>query len=213
MPIPDDPPAGANETQKLIWKKRIEQYIAREDKLNENLKTLYSLVWGQCSDIMRQKIEASDKYQEMSATADSMELLKTIKTISFNFQSQKHLTHAIHEAKKQFYALYQTRHMTLTMYLDTFQNLVDVIEHTGGIIGLEPGIMKAFNLKYGRDANKLLTAAEKAVTKDNYLAIAFILGADRNRYGKLVEDLENAFLQGRNDYPDTLSGAFNLLSN
>ena len=99
------------------------------------------------------------------------------------------------------------------MYLDTFQNLVNVIEHTGGIIGLESGIMKAFNLKYGREANKLLTAAEKAVTKDNYLAIVFILGADRNRCGKLVEDLENAFLQGRNDYPDTLSGAFNLLSN
>ena len=96
------------------------------------------------------------------------------------------------------------------MYLETFQNLVDVIEHTGGIIGLEPGIMKAFNIKYGRDANKLLTAAEKSVTQDNYLAVAFILGADRNRYGKLVED---AFLQGRNDYPDTLAGAYNLLSN
>ena len=99
------------------------------------------------------------------------------------------------------------------MYLETFQNLVDVIEHTGGIIGLEPGIMKAFNLKYGRAANKVLTAAEKAVTKDNYLATAFILGADRNRYGKLVEYLENAFLQGRNDYPETLAGAYNLLLN
>ena len=70
--MPDDPPAGTNETQKLIWKKRIEQYIAHEDKLNENLKTLYSLVQGQSSDIMRQKVEASDKYRDISEGADSM---------------------------------------------------------------------------------------------------------------------------------------------
>ena len=211
LPMPDDPPTEANETQKLIWKKRIEQYIAREDKLEENLKTLYSLIWGQCSDIMRQKVEASPKFRDISESANSIELLKAIKKIAFNYQSQKHLPHSVHEAKKQFYNFYQTRHMSTPAYLETFQNLVDVIEHTGGIIGLEPGIMKAFNLKYGRAANKLLSAAEKAVTKDQYLGTAFILMSDRNRFGKLVEDLENAYLHGRNDYPETLAAAYSLL--
>ena len=139
LPILDDSPVGANETQKLIWKKRIEQFIAREDKLNKNLKTLYSLVWGQCLDIMRQKIEASDKYQDMLATADSMlELLKTIKTISFNFQSQKHLPYAIHEAKKQFYTLYQMHHMMLTTYLDTWIHTISSIEFLNYVLSVRP---------------------------------------------------------------------------
>ena len=71
--------------------------------------------------------------------------------------------------------------MSTPAYLETFENLVDVIEHTGGIIDLEPGIMTAFNLKNGRTANEILTAAKKSVTKDQYLGTAFILGADRNQ--------------------------------
>ncbi len=33
------------------------------------------------------------------------------------------------------------------------------------------------------------------------------------QYGKLVENLENDFLQGRNSYPKTVTAAFNLLIN
>ena len=46
-----------------------------------------------------------------------------------------------------------------------------------------------------------------------YLATAFILGADRNKYGQLIENLENDYLQGQNNYPQTLTGAYNLLTN
>ena len=52
-------------------------------------------------------------------------------------------------------------------------------------------------------------AIEKA--KDRYYAVAFILGADRTRYGKMIEDLENAMVQGDDRYPKTLNDAYNLL--
>jgi hypothetical protein len=213
IPMPNDPPEGATETQRVIWKKRIEQYLARKDKLEENMKTLYSLIWGQCSDIMRQKIEAAESYTTMSATANSIELLKAIKITAFNFQSQKYLPHALHEAKKTFYLLYQVHHMSTQAYLEQFQNTVHVIEHTGGIIGIEPGMAKAYNKKAGRNENHVLTEAEQEIVQGQYLATALILSADRNRYGKLVENLENDVLQGRNVYPETLTAAYNLLTN
>eukprot|EP00978_Attheya_sp_CCMP212_P035385 scaffold153719_cov54-Attheya_sp.AAC.1 len=46
-----------------------------------------------------------------------------------------------------------------------------------------------------------------------YLATAFFLGADKIRFGRLIEDTENDFLQGTNKYPKTLQAAYNLLSN
>jgi hypothetical protein len=52
------------------------------------------------------------------------------------------------------------------------------------------------------------TSAEK----QQYLVITYLVGSDRTRYGKLLEDLENSYLlQGREEYPTTLTGAYNLL--
>jgi hypothetical protein len=39
------------------------------------------------------------------------------------------------------------------------------------------------------------------------------LGSDRNRYGKLIEDLENSYLQGNNNYPKKVQDAYTLLVN
>ena len=43
-------------------------------------------------------------------------------------------------------------------------------------------------------------------------AQAFLLGSDRARNGKLIEDLENDYLQGTNNYPKTVVTAYNLLT-
>ena len=44
-------------------------------------------------------------------------------------------------------------------------------------------------------------------------AVLFIFGADRSRYGKLIENLENYYLQGCGGYPKSIQSAYNLLSN
>ena len=56
------------------------------------------------------------------------------------------------------------------------------------------------------------TTARRAA-RQRYLATAFLLGADRNRYGKLIEDLENDFIQGEDKYPKTIEAAYRLLLN
>jgi hypothetical protein len=82
MPVLDelsDPPADATKTKTRIWEKKVDEYVRRETNLHENLKTIYSLIWGQCTDIIRQKIEASDNYETMSTEGDGLlGLLKAI---------------------------------------------------------------------------------------------------------------------------------------
>jgi hypothetical protein len=47
----------------------------------------------------------------------------------------------------------------------------------------------------------------------NFLATTFLMEAERSRFGKLLENLENQYLQGIDNYPQTLSSAYTLLTN
>ena len=63
MPIPEDIPAVSSDGAKVIWKNRLTEYVKRESVLAENVKTVYSLIWGQCTDVMRQKTGSHSDYE------------------------------------------------------------------------------------------------------------------------------------------------------
>ena len=187
-PEPEDPPADATKTRKLIWKKKVEEYVKRESYMQDNIKIIFSLVWGQCSDIMRQ-LESLDNFSTISAEGDGLKLLKAIKNLNFSFQSQKYMPHSLHEAKRHFYLFSQGKQDTVAYY-EQYLNIIEVIETIKGSIGIDPGT----ELLIAEERNKTvdeLTQAEKEEAQQRYLAVAFILGADRSRFGKLIENLEN----------------------
>jgi hypothetical protein len=54
--------------------------------------------------------------------------------------------------------------------------------------------------------------ADKKVTRDKYLSMIFLAGADKARFGMLIEDLNNSSLAGNDQYPVSLDGTLTLLS-
>ena len=51
-------------------------------------------------------------------------------------------------------------------------------------------------------------------TRDKYLAAAFLAGSDINRYGSLLETLENDYLRGDKEcYPNDVNKAYELITN
>jgi hypothetical protein len=108
---------------------------------------------------MRQKVESTGGFKVLSVNGDGLGLLKTIKDLVYNFQSQKYLP------ARWFYLCQQGRNMTTQVYLDWFQNTVDVIHHSGGIIGKHLGIEKAIITKKGLTPT-LMTNVEKKEVKD-----------------------------------------------
>jgi hypothetical protein len=54
---------------------------------------------------------------------------------------------------------------------------------------------------------------EKELENDQKAKDMFLAVADRSWFGKLLEDLENDFLQGHDGYPKTLSDEYSLLTN
>ena len=76
-------------------------------------------------------------------------------------------------------------------YLDKFENIIKVVEHAGGHIRTETSlvytelkIMDPLITQCNCDDDQLEEARETVSSK--YKAIAFLLSANRNRYGKLL---------------------------
>lgn len=76
-------------------------------------------------------------------------------------------------------------------YLETFKNLIEAVQYSGGEIGIDPGILQrampaGASIEMATD--KQMNVA-KDIAQQEYIACGFMLGADRNRYGNMIEDL------------------------
>jgi hypothetical protein len=94
---PSNRPTGVDQINLAIWGKEIEAFVKRKGYLSENLRSAYSLIWGQCTDALRSKLRAKTEFEDISKQFDCGELLKLIKDTVFKFSSQKYKPHALHE--------------------------------------------------------------------------------------------------------------------
>jgi Reverse transcriptase (RNA-dependent DNA polymerase) len=212
--LPDDLPTTATAGQMKLWGDQVTLVGKQMAGYNENIKKLYALVWGQCTDLMQQKLESSDGWDAIWRSGDGLKLLILIKNIAYAFQSQNYPARAIHEAKKRYFNLMQSATTTLKEHLTVFNNLVDVLEHTGGNIDDDVGVER-FVLN-GRD-KATMTNAElrtlKSEVRDRTYGTAFMLTCDRGRFGKYIEGVNNDYNEGNDRYPRSRADAFHRLSN
>jgi hypothetical protein len=94
--------------------------------------------------------------------------------------------------------------------------MVLTAEESGATIGAHPGNIDAIDANNPSDIEQI--AATKTAT-DRYLAVAFLLGADKLCYGTLVEEIENEYLRNKGNsstagtYPTTTAEAYDYLCN
>ena len=53
-----------NKTILQLWERKVNLFIKRMSTLYENMVLAFSLVRGQCSDLVREKVEAKNNYAE-----------------------------------------------------------------------------------------------------------------------------------------------------
>ena len=211
----EDLPTADEKVLLLIFQGKISAYIKRDELLLDNIQKAYSLILGQCTDLLQSKMKQQTTWAAISAAQDAIGLIALIKSITFKFEDQKFLPLALYQAKANLYNLRQGL-MSNHDYLQRFNNLVDVALtyngqlHDQAIVDivtekLHPGT----DYEDATDAQKIIIQAAAA---DLYLATMFIYQSDRKRFGKLSEDLENSFTKGNNDYPDNLVSAYHLIN-
>ena len=114
VPIPTQPvivneaaPTATEKVQLLIFQGKISAYIKRDELLEDNIQKAYSLILGQCTDLLQSKMKQQTSWAVISAAQDAIELIKLIKSITFKFEDQKFLPLALYQAKANLYNLRQ----------------------------------------------------------------------------------------------------------
>jgi hypothetical protein len=109
------PATRARLSLKSGWEKEVDEYVkCKTYYLADNMQRVYSLVWGQCTYVMRQKLKVLPTYKQLTTGGDQLGFLKPIKNLVYNFQSQKYLSRDLHKLKRWFYFCTQRRHHTTT---------------------------------------------------------------------------------------------------
>ena len=67
--------------------KKVDGIIKWEEILEANMKTLCSLIWGQCTEVLQANIIAVPGFEDVSDDPDSLAFLVLLKNISYNFQT------------------------------------------------------------------------------------------------------------------------------
>ncbi len=208
-------------TQEKQYEIEIKSYMSRKLRLDQNLKQLCTILLGQCTDAMKTKLKSLASWSMIEQNHDVLELIKAIKSIVYNFQSEKLPIESLGDAYRRFYLFYQKPGMTVNDYLDRFVDLTEMVEHCHGGLGDDTyyvdEMLRRDNKTLDNATNVEITAAREKCQQE-YLASQFLLRADKFRFGKLIEDTQNAYLQGKRSprdsgYPTSLVEAHALLLN
>jgi hypothetical protein len=216
IPKPTPLAAAADDIDKRIWEKEIDEYVKRKSKLESNCRTLFSLIHGQCTEYLKAKLEALTVFPSMKENFNVFKLIKAVKGVTFRLEDSRYHLDALYDAKIWFYTLRQGKDMDNAKYLELFKTHVAIVEQFGGAVSRDPFIVMRELEVLGIDkdsATKAEILKARKVGEDKYLGMALVKGADRMRYSRLMEDIINQFTMGHNNYPQNVTSAYNLLIN
>ena len=110
----------------------------------------------------------------------------------------------MHSAMTSFMLLKQHDNEANDVYLTCFKSMVQTLKIAGG----EHGLVSKVMLK-----KEVVDATDDEIynEREKFLAVCFILRSNKTRYAKLLDDLKRSANLGRDEYPESLTEAFNLL--
>jgi hypothetical protein len=195
--------------QEMVYIEQVKGYVKRLTELTSNLGTVHAVIWGQCSEAMKDKIKSLTDNKTKTETNDCFWLLKQLKAVTLQFDEKRNVFVSLLEARTSLLNCKQQQGQTVSEYLEVLRGWVDTIEYHGGTVAEE------FTLIKGMDAegNVVADDVRKVVARDKTLATMLMLRADPTRYGTLLADLSNNYAMGKDEYPANLSAAYTLLVN
>ena len=203
-----------------IYKEKIKGYVARMEKYSENKHKLYSVIWGQYSDSMQSKLQNKDNFTKINEDQDCLRLLKEIKGVMFNFESEQYPIISMHQATYKYITARQGKTETLTDYYKRFKTIIEVLEHYGANIWTH---LSLISKEYHRNRQNNISINQihrdweeyqkhSKTVKNRAITYAFLKGAQHNQYGKLMYDLKSQYPRKINQSPQDLTSALSLLS-
>ena len=215
---PPAPPANPGDLVQLeTWKLQLRRHDELQNWREDLSKQAYAIVKGQCSEGVLDRVMSNANYTQINNDTDVVALLGLIRESLYTGQTVQNPGHSLQEAEEKLAAFHQGARMTNHAFLEKFNGLVQILEHFGGEPGQDTARIRRKLAEQGAADEQNPTQQEfraaKSAARNEYLAILFFRKSDKRRYGQLVRNVENAHVRGNNDYPQTISEAYNMLVN
>ena len=210
QPVPTGEPSTPNgdatltEFDKEIFRDQVRSYRKEVRELKRDLVSLFSVVFGQCNPSLRAELRSQTKFAESELDGDCVWLLAEIRTAMTKFDRSLYVHQALHELRVRFYKEHQGGRSTVDYY-NSFETNVRTLDEN-----------KAWALPptdQDPDADVVGSTDEETQRniRERELAAALILNADNKRFGGLKSDLKTNYARGTDQWPKTLTAAYNLL--
>ena len=200
-----DDESSDNIIQSLVIKELVKNHINRLTKLDMNKMKLYGLIWGQLTTGLQEVIKGDEDFSDKDLQFDCIWLLIKCKLITAGLdeRANKHSTYVT--AVRQAFSVRQRENESNDAYRKRFESQSMILDLVGGKhVMSSPTILGL--MKYGN-----ATAADIIKEEQKTKAMMLILGADPSRFQHLQDSLEEGVLLGRDEYPITITQAYELL--
>ena len=115
-----------------IKKEEIKDYVKNLKLIKSNLKKIYNLVYGNCTDSVRTMVKTDDDYESKSLIFDHEWLFKKVKMIVSGLDTKVNLRVSLHAAMLNYMLMKQYPNETNDTYLTRFRSMVETLKLAGG---------------------------------------------------------------------------------
>ncbi|CAJ1961172.1 unnamed protein product [Cylindrotheca closterium] len=207
-------PDWNNKQEEHDYLKKDKNYEAEKSVRKANEAALCAMLKRHCSAVFLSAAESHPKWSTVIANNSSMDMLKVFQIVAATGGSTNvDPTMMGVEAQRKAYTCKQKEeNQTNAEYLQVFMQLSNTARFCDCPMGASLSRLIQETGKSDPTMAELRAVEEKIVEKE--MAMAFLLGANRKRYGGLIAQANNARLfSGSDTFPTTMSGAIELLNN
>ena len=178
----------------------LSEFSKRRSNIDGAAANLWGVITGQCSQQILEQLKAQSDYEAKSRAFDCVWLLNTLQLLSAGTDQASNPFVLANEAQRLLHRIKQKQDESLEDYFSRFKECVDQVK-----------LCKATVFLF-TDVPTSLEGVPEEELEERYLAVAFLRGADDQKYGPLWTGLANDMCMSNDRYPTTLSEAMHMLT-
>jgi len=204
----DNDPHGFRKAEYLEERKC---HVKRVAEYEDNKSKVYQIIWTQCTVSMRNMLKRLDTFVDIETEKDPLGLWLEIYNISLQGTAvADDVERRIMDAMRRFQSITQFPDEPVGDFHERFEGVYQSLVSAGGklvdTVDIDHFAEVPDNIKEQIHENHL-------VREENQKALYFITKLHKGRFGGLLDDLQNAFDRNRNEYPKTLTAAYQMAIN
>eukprot|EP00980_Cylindrotheca_fusiformis_P020217 scaffold7304_cov66-Cylindrotheca_fusiformis.AAC.1 len=200
---------------KALHEEDMKRFSTRRDDLRKNVPKAYAMIYADfCSSTMQIRIKEHPEF-ETTIYNDPIELLIAVKMLMHNPVRATYPYLSVTDALAKLINVKQKEDESLNDYVERFKQVKSVAKSHLGEDFLDKFVentkeYQAINAKDSDTATRQKKLRDEAF--DAFTTAVFLRGADRKRYGALIDGFSTQYALGNDQYPKTIVAAVDVMS-